>query len=204
MENGRAGVGHVVLADEQTAGRGRFGRAWASPLRGLYATFLVEADPLISLHAGLASVRALADAGASARLKWPNDLWAGERKLGGILVETADDMALVGIGINLESIPVNGAISLRALGVEARRAAVVLTIWSALRQRVDPDTLLQEYRAHCATLNQRVRLLLGSETAVEGIAVDVDDHGRLLVETPEGLRSFSSGECLHVGPFDTT
>jgi BirA family biotin operon repressor/biotin-[acetyl-CoA-carboxylase] ligase len=198
LENGRAGLGHLVLADEQTAGRGRFGREWLSPLRGLYATFLIAAGPLVSLRSGVAVARTLEETGVKVSLKWPNDLLAGKRKLGGILVELCDDVALVGVGVNLESSPAEGATNLRALGVEPRRAALVLAIWSALEGPLEAESVLDEYRRRCATLGRSVRILRGSEPAVEGVAVDVDAEGRLLVETEGGTVAVSSGDCFHV------
>jgi BirA family biotin operon repressor/biotin-[acetyl-CoA-carboxylase] ligase len=198
VKNGRAGVGHVILADEQTEGRGRFGRTWSSPPRGFYATFLVEPEPLVSLRAGVVVARVLEDLGASVALKWPNDLLAGPRKLGGILVELCDDVALVGVGINLDSVPAEGAVSLKALGVEPNRATLVLAIWSGFEVALETGLLLAEYRRRCASLGRQVRIERQAQPALVGRAVDIDAEGRLLVETGDGVVPVSSGECIHV------
>ena len=89
LGSGDARPGHVVVADEQRAGRGRFGRDWLSPTGGLYATFLLEGDPAIAVASGVAVAQALTRLGVDARLKWPNDVLVEGRKLGGILIETA-------------------------------------------------------------------------------------------------------------------
>ncbi|MCX6100699.1 MAG: biotin--[acetyl-CoA-carboxylase] ligase, partial [Candidatus Bipolaricaulota bacterium] len=130
LDRGLADVGHAVAADEQTAGRGRHGRSWLSPTGGLYVTFIVPNDGLIALRAGLAAARAVEDLSIPVRLKWPNDLIVSERKLGGILIETARDVALVGVGINLEESPIDGATSLRDEGVCGDRDAFVRAIYS--------------------------------------------------------------------------
>ncbi|MCX6092457.1 MAG: biotin--[acetyl-CoA-carboxylase] ligase, partial [Candidatus Bipolaricaulota bacterium] len=124
LDRGLANVGHAVVADEQTAGRGRHGRSWLSPTSGLYVTFIVPKDRLIALRAGLAVVRAIEALSIPVRLKWPNDLIVAERKLGGILIETAHDLALVGVGINLEESPIDGATNLRDEGVRGDRDAL--------------------------------------------------------------------------------
>jgi BirA family transcriptional regulator, biotin operon repressor / biotin---[acetyl-CoA-carboxylase] ligase len=120
-----APAGTLVLADEQTAGRGRLGRRWTSaPGAGLWLT-LVErpSDPaaveVLSLRAGLRAAAVLDRwAGAPVRLKWPNDLYVGERKLGGILIEARWrdarlDWVALGLGVNVGDPPVEHAVGLR-------------------------------------------------------------------------------------------
>src|SRR5260370_14789765 len=91
-------VGSVVVADHQTAGRGRSLHAWeAPPGTALLVSFVLPPNPLLSLAAGVAAAEAC---GRSVRLKWPNDLLLDGRKVGGILVEASPSSALCGIGIN--------------------------------------------------------------------------------------------------------
>src|SRR5579864_1733559 len=93
------GIGSTVVADHQTAGRGRHDRSWdAPPGTALLVSFVLAPTPLLSLAAGVAAAEAC---GNGVRLKWPNDLLLGGRKLGGILVETTAGKAICGIGINL-------------------------------------------------------------------------------------------------------
>lgn len=100
-------VGSIVIADHQTAGRGRLDRRWQAPPRtALLVSFVLEPNPLLSLAAGLAAAEAC---GSEVRLKWPNDLLIDERKLGGILVENTPRIAICGIGINLTWAPLGAA-----------------------------------------------------------------------------------------------
>lgn len=201
LTSGEAFAGHVVLADAQRAGRGRFGRAWISPSGGFYATFLLRESPLPSIRAGLAAVRTLRTLGLKAQLKWPNDVLVGERKLAGILVETKEDVLLVGFGINLALSPLPTATSLAECGVEAERDVLLERIGRELHGILSPKQAIEAieaYRSCCATLGRAVRIRRADGTTVEGRAVDVDGSGSLLVETVEGLATISSGECEHV------
>ena len=114
LAEARAGADHgtVVIADAQTAGRGRLGRVWASPPgRHLYLSALVRVDPrlrppleraALTLAVGVGVVDAVRAAGAaSAGLKWPNDVLVGDRKLAGVLCEATGDVIVVGVGVNL-------------------------------------------------------------------------------------------------------
>ena len=198
VEAGEAKAGHVVVADEQREGRGRFGRSWLSPVGGLYATYVVALHPMISLTSGIAVVRALARFGVDVRLKWPNDLVIDGRKLAGVLIETAGDVALVGIGINLEEAPLQTATSLRAVGVTARRGELIVAIWEEMSEAVASGDVLTSYREHLTTLGRPVVVALEGDETIEGKAVDVDGEGRLLVETASGVRAIASGECIHL------
>jgi len=80
-------VGTVVVADKQEQGRGRLDRTWLSPAGGLYASIILQADPLISLRAGIAVAKGLRELGIKAELRWPNDVMVEGKKIGGILVE---------------------------------------------------------------------------------------------------------------------
>lgn len=196
---GRAKAGHVVVADEQTAGRGRFGRTWLSPHGGFYATYLIQADPLIAIRSGVAIVWALDPFGIRASLKWPNDVLLETGKLAGILIETRDDLALVGIGVNLTDAPIETAVGLRGVGLAVERGDLLLAIWEALHRPIPNDGLLSAYRERCGTLGHPVRVTSsGGAKPIEGIAVDVDEDGRLGVRTDSGMTWISSGECHHL------
>jgi len=193
-----AAHGDAVLSRVQTAGRGRAGRSFASPEGGLYLSVVLRprAPPaswgLLPLAVGARVAATLRRAGFPVALKWPNDLLVGSQKLGGILVESSlgeRPFAVVGLGLNVEGAPVEGATSLRAHGeppawralAEALRAAI-----AGASDALDRDggrDLLPEIRAHCVTLGKKVAWEKG-----EGVAVDVDDDGALLVETAGGAR----------------
>jgi len=199
LEVGGVRADHVVVADEQTAGRGRFGRSWMSAHGGLYATFVRRATPVVAVRAGVAVLRALARFEIEAKLKWPNDVVLGERKLAGLLIETIGDHDLIGIGVNLAEAPLATATSVEASGRDVRRGELVVAIAEELQRRADSGGLLAAYRENLATLGRPVCVTMQDGRTAEGTAVDVDDVGRLTVETADGVRTISSGECVHLG-----
>lgn len=201
IAGGIAKTGDIVLANEQTAGRGRFGRSWISPIGGLYVTFILVPDPLVSLKAGLAVVRVLQSAGIDAKLKWPNDVLVEERKIAGILVETDGDHSLAGIGINLTVAPLETATCVAQYADVASSEEWARAIADELIEISSEGFSFDEYRRACMTLGQTVLIDgIGDEPPFEGTALDVDDEGRLIVQTEQGLRTVSSGECLHLRP----
>jgi BirA family biotin operon repressor/biotin-[acetyl-CoA-carboxylase] ligase len=209
----------VVLADEQTGGRGRLAREWVAPPGGVWASLLVRPDrppahvPLFTLTAAVATVRAVRETGVAAEIKWPNDLLVtvdGEpRKLAGVLTEMegeADRVSwlVVGIGVNANvdatTLPPE-ATSLRGLlGRDVDRRVFVQRVveeFHALRR--DPDAVLPAWRAAAATLGRRVRVQTQTGV-VEGEAVDVRFPGALVVRTDEGEQTVHAGDCEHLRP----
>ena len=216
-----AAEGFVIVADSQSAGRGRLGRSWHSPPgQNLYLSLLLrpalparQVAPL-TLLAGAALARTLAAAGVTPRLRWPNDLLvpaAGEfRKAAGILTEMATSgeevrHVVVGIGLNVngqEFFPdlAQGATSLRlALGHACDRAKLLVDFLAAFEPIYDdflvrgPAVGLQEWRRH-ADLG-RVCRIDQDGTKVEGVATDIDDSGALLVRDDAGrMHRIASGE----------
>jgi len=200
VDSGEAAVGDVVVADEQTEGRGRFGRSWLSPAGGLYATFVLETGPLLSPLAGLGVVRALTRYGVEAELKWPNDVLIDGAKIAGILIETVRDLALVGIGLNVEEAPHPAATCLRSVGCGARRGELIVAIGEELAFLESEGAILDAYKAQLGTLGRTVRMSMEDGSAIEGLAVDVDRAGRLLVETSRGVHPIASGTFRHLRP----
>ena len=207
----------VVLADEQTGGKGRLDRAWASPSGGVWLSVLLRPEvppaqtPLFTLAAAVATVRAAREAGVDAVIKWPNDvLVAGsERKLAGVLTEMggeADrvDWLVVGVGVNAnvdrDAIPGERATSLRAEVGDVDRRAFTQRLLEAFHDRqTDPDGVLPAWRDHAVTLGQRVRVETPGDE-VTGEAVDVTFPGSLVVETPDGRVEVTAGDCEHLRP----
>ena len=186
----RAGApdGLVVGADHQTAGRGRRGRTWDSRPNAalLVSVVLNPAPPLVTLAAGVAAAEACeAVACVDVALKWPNDILLGDRKLGGILSELVAGAAVVGLGVNLGWAPEGAA----KLGAEVDRDALLDAYLGALG---GPGDVLARYRARCVTLGRSVRVELPTET-VEGVAEEVDDQGRLVVDG----REITVGDVVH-------
>ena len=206
--------GVVLAAEVQTAGRGRMGRTWVSPpYAALTFSLLVRPDVpparrgWLPLLAGVAVATAVTEmTGVQARLKWPNDVLAGEAKLAGILAEAAGDAVVVGIGLNVstepEELPPPGpgalpATSLRAAGASALdREKLLLAImtgferwYRAWRQADgDPDRsgLRPEYVRLSATIGRTVRAELPGGQALSGPAAGVDSDGRLLIRVSSG------------------
>ena len=182
--------GVVVVADHQNAGRGRRGRTWESrPGTALLVSAVLRPPPaLVTLAAGVAAAEACeAVAAVPVRLKWPNDLVTEEgAKLGGILSELVDGAVVVGLGVNLTWAPPGAA----RLGPGVDRDRLLYAWLEALDRQ---DDVLSRYRERCATLGRRVRVE-GPATTVEGVATDVDEEGRLVVDG----RKFHVGDAVHL------
>jgi BirA family transcriptional regulator, biotin operon repressor / biotin---[acetyl-CoA-carboxylase] ligase len=220
--------GLVLVAEEQTAGRGRMGRSWVS-VPGASLTFSVLLRPVpvpaarrgwLPLLTGVAVASAVRSvAGIDAVLKWPNDVLVGDRKLAGILAEQSPQgsAVVVGIGLNVTTpagaLPVSPAglpaTSLLVEGAAVSREDVLLGILGQLERwyvafRADPDPartgLLAAYRELCATLGRTVRVELPASRVLTGIARDIDTDGRLLIADSSGgsLTPVSAGDIVHV------
>ncbi|WP_251331024.1 biotin--[acetyl-CoA-carboxylase] ligase [Haloplanus pelagicus] len=206
----------LVVAGEQTGGRGRLDRAWASPPGGVYASLLVRPDrppahvPIFTLAAAVAVTRACREAEVDAVIKWPNDvLVAGsERKLAGVLTEMegeADRVSwlIVGVGANVDvaasDLP-GTATSVRAEGGVADRRRFCQRVVETFHG-LDPDEVLPAWRDHAVTLGRAVRVETPGGT-VEGKAVDVESPGALVVRTDDGERTVHAGDCEHLRPAD--
>jgi BirA family transcriptional regulator, biotin operon repressor / biotin---[acetyl-CoA-carboxylase] ligase len=224
--DGRSGV--ILLAEHQTAGRGRLDRTWTVPPRaGLTLSVLVRPYdvavsrwPWISLLTGLAVGAALnTTGGVAATLKWPNDVVVGERKVAGVLVERVETgpyppAAVIGIGLNVSAtaheLPVPTATSLSLEGARTTdrsvlARAVLRTLEGLLGdwQRCGGDAergLLTAYMQACSTVGRRVSVALPAGGEVTGEAVGVDAAGRLVVSTAAGARAFGAGDVVHLHP----
>jgi BirA family biotin operon repressor/biotin-[acetyl-CoA-carboxylase] ligase len=201
--------GTAALAEEQTAGRGRYGRGWVSPRRlGLYMSVVLEKArlpreyALLTLAAGVAVADAVkAVAAVAPALKWPNDLvWQGA-KLGGLLAESYVDpeVLIVGVGVNVYQCPydfpprvLNPVTSLALAGArDVDRNALAAGILSSLDRWLErwreagPKPVLASWRGRNVTLGHRIRI---AGTGVAGVAVDLADDGALVVEDEAGCR----------------
>jgi BirA family biotin operon repressor/biotin-[acetyl-CoA-carboxylase] ligase len=182
-------LGSVVVADHQTAGRGRMGRSWEAPAgSGLFVTFVLEPSPVVVFAAGVAAAEAC---GRGVQLKWPNDLILDDRKLGGVLAEIRNEHALVGIGVNLSWAPKGAA----QLGEDRDHLLERLMPLMAAWAEAEPEAVIQRWRELSWTLGQTVRVELGGEV-IEGLAEDVAGDGALLV----GGRRVIAGDVTRVRP----
>jgi len=211
---------HAVLADRQTAGRGRLGRSWQAPAgTSLLLSLVVRPEtpaPVLSLLPLLAGA-ALAEAvepfcgGRAVALKWPNDLLIDGRKAAGILAEEVDGAAVIGIGCNVDWREVErpdelaGATSLaEAAGHAVDRWRVLAGLIGVFGNRyrqwtAEPGAFLDDYRARSATLGRQVRITRPPAANIEGKAVAVGPDGTLVVRTPDGATArCSAGDVEHL------
>ncbi|MBF6334042.1 biotin--[acetyl-CoA-carboxylase] ligase [Nocardia transvalensis] len=210
----------VLIAEAQESGRGRYERPWSSPPRAQIAmSVLVRLrgiDPTglgwLPLLTGVAVVDAVrAVTGLQANLKWPNDVLVDGRKVAGILAEVAAGAGapavVVGIGLNVslteDELPVPHATSLALAGAaDVDRTALVQALLREFARHFtewrtanwDITGLAEEYRKRCATLGSGVRAELPGGEVLTGVATDVDDHGRLLIDG----RPLSAGDVTHL------
>lgn len=179
--------GTVVVADHQSAGRGRLDRVWEAPAGGaLLATFVRPPRRLALFRAGVATAEAC---GPGTRLKWPNDLLRDGRKVAGLLAEQHGDRCLVGIGINLSWSPPGAA----QLGVS--RAELIPRLIGSIEEWWSGEEVdvLDAWRKRSETLGRLVRVDLPDET-IEGVAEAIDPEGALVV----GGRRVVVGDVVHL------
>ena len=168
-------IGSVVIADHQTAGRGRLDHRWvAPPGTALLVSFVLATNPLLSLAAGVAAAEAC---GKNVRLKWPNDIILSGRKLGGILVEVTPAKAICGIGINLTRAPPGAARLNQPRDDLLERLMPAVERWCS----APPEQVLSRWRELSDTLGRRVLVEL-PDRSFEGLAQDIDVRGALIVD----------------------
>jgi BirA family biotin operon repressor/biotin-[acetyl-CoA-carboxylase] ligase len=218
--------GSVLVAETQTAGRGRLDRVWTSPPRaGLTFSVLLRPGPTVPvtrwswlpLLAGLAVQRAVSRlAEVEAWLKWPNDLLLGpdRKKVAGLLVQVIGDAAVVGIGLNVSNnpgeLPRPDATSLALadaactdrdplLRAILRSLATEYQAWRAAAGDPVTSALSRDYLAVCDTIGRPVRAALPGGDTLEGVAAGLDDAGRLVLRTAgDGERVLSAGDITHL------
>ncbi|MFX4286116.1 biotin--[acetyl-CoA-carboxylase] ligase [Janibacter sp. G349] len=214
-----------VLADLQTAGRGRLGRAWQEvPGAGLAMSVLVPTVPApgwLPLAAGLAVRSALTEVGVAAELKWPNDVLVpadGDRKVCGVLCQMlpSGTGVVVGIGINVhherDQLPVATATSLRLVGAQVDRTDLAASVLRGLRglhadlaagdERAKGVHLA--YREACGTIGRLVDVHRPDGSVVTATATGVDDDGRLVVSADGRSDTVAAGDVQHIRPAGTS
>lgn len=219
--------GSALVAEAQTAGRGRLDRAWVSPPRaGLTFSVLLRPGPAVPaarwswlpLLAGLALHRALTRlAEVEAWLKWPNDLLVGadRRKVAGLLVQVTGDAAVIGVGLNVTTtraeLPRPDATSLALEGAattdrDPLLRAILRTLgadyqaWRAAAGDPVGSGLAAGYAAACDTIGRPVRVALPAGSTIEGVATGLDEAGRLVLRTAGGEQVVSAADITHLRP----
>jgi BirA family biotin operon repressor/biotin-[acetyl-CoA-carboxylase] ligase len=215
--------GSVVVAEVQTAGRGRMERSWSSPRGGVWMSVILKPHipPALAFRVNIAASVAVARALAAlyrldVKIKWPNDLTVGEKKVCGILTEIGAEMdtldyAVVGIGINANLDPATfpegwKATSIsREAGGDIQRVGLVQRALEELERcygemTTSFDLIHQEWSSRSSTLGRRVKIITRS-CEFEGMAVVLEADGALLVRKDDGSEErVLAGDCVHLRP----
>ncbi|UIZ92603.1 biotin--[acetyl-CoA-carboxylase] ligase [Corynebacterium sp. CNCTC7651] len=199
--------GTVLIADEQTDGKGRLGRHWVSPKGAQLAMSMVLDASKHPGDFGLLSIApgvAVTDIVPEARLKWPNDVQIRGKKIAGILSGLAMPKVVVGIGINVvmreEDLPTDTSTALNLEGIDVDFDDFTIDILTAMGRRLqqwqtgDPQ-LLADYRAVCSTIGQPVRIEL-HDGVVTGVVDDVNDAGEVIIDGT----AYAVGDVFHLRP----
>jgi BirA family biotin operon repressor/biotin-[acetyl-CoA-carboxylase] ligase len=216
--------GMMVIAEEQTGGQGRLGRAWASPPGGIWTTIILKPQIpidrvfMVTMAAAIAVARAIRkDLDLGALIKWPNDIFIGDKKVAGLLLELSAENAVVNytlLGLGIDANISVGRLSpeLRAavtslsaeLGREVDRPAFLATVLKEFERHYELleageyDAIVREWRSLSLTLGHRVRITTLAKT-FEGEAVDIDEFGALLVRKETGaVERVIAGDCRHI------
>jgi BirA family biotin operon repressor/biotin-[acetyl-CoA-carboxylase] ligase len=203
-----AADGTAVVAETQTAGRGRRGRLWRdTPGASLLVSVILRTSlpltrvPTLSLAAGVAVAEALITmAGVEARLKWPNDVLVNGRKIAGVLLERQSGAVILGIGINIAAAAVPAELTAQATSVageggRADRVAILAALldaladWRACLEREGFEPVRARWTALAAMLGRRI-----TADGVVGMALGLDDDGALLMETGAGTTRILAGD----------
>lgn len=206
----------VVIAGAQTQGRGRLQRTWDSPPGGLYFTLVLrpQMPPAFSYRFNFAASAIMARTlrrlfRIDARVKWPNDILVDDRKIAGMLSEMeaeADRMTFlnIGLGINVNNDPPANAPLVsslhRVLGRAVSRKEILSHFLDEFEHQLKHkglDPVISEWKQYAATLNRHVKIVTIHEEA-EGMAVDVDENGALVLKLADGsFKSVVYGDCFH-------
>jgi BirA family biotin operon repressor/biotin-[acetyl-CoA-carboxylase] ligase len=205
----------MIIAGEQFAGRGRNDRRWSSPPgKGIYATTLLTRAahelPLVPLAMANIVASYLRETFAiDARIKWPNDILAGGRKIAGILIEARiqDDRAflLIGTGVNVEPVNDDGRPNAAAIselssrefrGIDSATLAFIEHVDARLAQPLEREAVLREWRSLAVHRpGDRIRCVLGDRT-VSGTWAGIDEQGRAMLNSADGTIAISAGDLI--------
>lgn len=214
--------GSIVIAGKQKAGKGRLNRKWSSPIGGIYLSIILtpkispsKASKLVLLTA-VCVTKSLNHFGLSAGIKWPNDVLINGKKICGILTEMSANMGglnyiVVGIGINanvdIEQLPPelqkNSTSIKNELGKEISINELIIKILSEFErlyeifQTSDFTNIIKEWKRLSLTLGKNVKIITKNEI-IKGTAIDIDNHGALLIDTGIEIKRVISGDCVHL------
>jgi BirA family biotin operon repressor/biotin-[acetyl-CoA-carboxylase] ligase len=215
--------GMVIIAEEQTGGVGRMGRAWVSPSGGIWITIVLKPHVpvdhvfMITMAGSIAVARAIRkEFNLGALIKWPNDIFIGNKKVAGLLLELSAESdvvhhSLLSIGIDV-NVPItnfspdlqNQITSICAeVGHKVDRASFLARILKEFESRYlliesgEYDSIIQEWKSISCTLDNRVQIRT-LKNSFEGEAVDIDEFGALIIRKDNGkLERVIAGDCYH-------
>ncbi|MDI6840978.1 MAG: biotin--[acetyl-CoA-carboxylase] ligase [bacterium] len=202
----------VVVADKQKCGKGRFGKSWYSPEGGLWFSIILRPRDATSkdilalpLVAGVAVCDVLKALGLNVKIKWPNDILVGSKKIAGILTEYENDAVILGVGINLNISEFPKDIEATSTLLETGKVFDKNEVLKLVLDKIDEKynrlqngelkNLLNEWRSYSITLGEFVEVKTPN-SILQGKAIDIDEDGALLVELPSGnIERVLAGEC---------
>lgn len=215
--------GTVIISEKQTNAKGRSGKAWESPLGGVWLSIVLNPYvdqtklPIITLATGLAVEKTFERLGiTNAEIKWPNDILINDKKVCGVLIESiakfnSIEHVIVGVGIDanldIESLPEelqDGTTSLNVeTGKEIDENLLIKTFLEEFEKvcrtfiRENYESILKEWRKHAYTIGKNVEIREPFGKTYEGYVVGIDKQGVLIIEKPDGeLKKVISGECI--------
>ncbi len=199
--------GGVVVADSQSAGRGRLGRVWHSPAgENLYFSCVLRPNlqaaqvPPLTLCAGLAVCQAVNSLGVPASIKWPNDVWVGDKKLAGVLTEMSTrsqkvDSVIIGVGVNVNGLDFPAELEATSLRIESGEEhersglldAMLLAMeeWVQVYLRGGVPALTKAFAKHNLLRDREVQVKVSGEM-IDGRVLGLADDGSLIVEDRAG------------------
>jgi len=226
--NGAADItafhGTVVIAEEQTGGVARLGRAWVSPTGGIWITIMLnptiplEHMHMITMAGSIAVARALRrEFDLGALIKWPNDIYIGDKKVSGLLLELSAEAdtvhyCLLGIGIDANVSPEEMPPALRGtitsisseLGRDINRPKLLARLLKEFEQRYllleaeEYEAVVREWKSLSLTLDHRVHVKT-LRKSFDGEAIDIDEHGALILRKDNGkIERVIAGDCFHI------
>ena len=217
------GNGSVVVAEKQTAGRGRSGKSWESPLGGVWLSVILTPDvdyskiPLMTLATGVAVAKALERIGVeNPEIKWPNDIMINGKKVCGILTEGVTNFnsiknVIIGVGIDanlsIEDFPKELQAKTTSLEIELERKInenlLIKIFLEELEQTIELfnseayEEILREWRKRSYTIGKIVEVKKPHKKPYDGYAIGISKEGALIVEKSDGsLEKVISGECI--------
>jgi len=190
----------LIIANKQTAGRGRQGHSFFSP-NGLYFSYVLpfKEYPLLTLSVGIAIAQAFRKQGISIKLKWVNDIIYKDRKLGGILCEHHQDALIIGVGLNIYPTVFPEALKDKAISldktIDSNLLLVAIINELYILFNMTPQQLIELWKEANWTLNKEIQFTYNNEI-LSGKAIDIALNGSLIIATTKGLINLDSGEIL--------